>query len=667
MYMRIIAIVLILLSVAVSQTYAETDVQIMVINLPGAFEGEVLALAGTMNEWNNSSSTSVASNDTLYFEFFDIDITLLDPGWQDTPEGANAAFSYFDPGTWNQRIVGSYGSNDNNFRVALTADIMNEVVIDAAYSLTSPPWLIIDVSQPSVLVNGEVQIPPPDITNVSISVIHLPAELEDQTIALIGSLYPDGSDTLVATVTNNSLSYVVEEVELIDLGPEWDEAPLDANVSFVFADPVSLENLIIGDYDDQDGYFRVRLAAEMDNEVVIDAVYGTGTAPVTIDRSQGISVNENLQLPNRAIDPTRFAWPEGRWKALIMSYDDGPMADTQMVSLFNSNGITGTFNLTSGFLGDDGFVPSGQVNSIYQNHEVANHSENHPYLAQGNITSITNEINNCSQTLSGLVGYDINGMAYPFGGAGSGAYDYRVIDIAKNLGIRYSRTTNDTRSLEIPNDMPDGLMQWDPTINDWDGQLFADQLSNWDEERMALLYMWGHSHFLDNTGWIRMESICSDLGNRNDIWYATNLEAADYLLAIYSLVITDNSVYNPSEDISIWIMTENGLEELGPGETIITKVEEHSGLFPETSALHQNYPNPFNPESVITYTLSSYGNTYLDVYNLLGQKVKTLVDREQQPGSYQVRFDGSDFATGLYIYRLQTEDFIDSRKMLLLK
>ncbi len=181
-YLKCLAVVLFFISVNVFRAHAQTNVHIKVINLPPEFNGLQLAIAGTVNNWNNSSSLSVVTNDTLSYTFYDIDITLLDPGWLHKPPGANAAFSFFDPGTWNQRIVGNYGSNDNNFRVALTSDTMNTVVIDAQYSLTSPPWLIIDIRQPSILVNGIVQILPVMITSLNLSVINLPNEFEGRVL-----------------------------------------------------------------------------------------------------------------------------------------------------------------------------------------------------------------------------------------------------------------------------------------------------------------------------------------------------------------------------------------------------------------------------------------------------------------------------------------------------
>ncbi len=651
-------------------TMPTADVTISVINLPAEFDGEQLALAGTVNDWNNNVSISTITNNTLTYTFNDIAITPLGIGWPNAPAGANAAFSFFDPGTWNQRIVGNYGSNDNNFRVALSGDTMNTVVIDAQYSLTAPPWLVIDIEQPSIIVNGVVQLPPPVITNLSISVIHLPVEFEGLSIALLGSVVQFGD--LEATVVGNSLSFVLEGLELSVLGSEWEERPLDANATFVFVDPQTLEQKIIGDYDSDRNDFRVRLAAGMNNSVVIDANHLSGTAPLTIDKTRGIHVNGNIHLPNRTVDPNMYTWPGGKWKALIMSYDDGPDADTQMVDLFNANGIVGTFNLASGFLDSEGFITSGQVSGLYQDHEVANHSEHHPYLAQGDTTSIRSELENCGNTLAGLVGHEINGMAYPFGGADSGAYDYRVIDIAQNLGIRYARTTNDTRSLEIPGNLPDGLMQWGPTINDWDGVTFVNQLIDWNENRMALLYMWGHSHFLDDSGWSRMTAICEEVGNRGDIWYARNIEVADYLRAICSLVYTDGSVLNPSADVSVWVVTDSGPVELEPGESMALSAVEDNDLIPRQSSLQQNYPNPFNPSTSFRYTVTRDTHVKVNVFDVRGQLVTQLVDAVRVAGTHEESWDGTnmaghDVASGMYLLRMDAGSFSDTKRMVLLK
>ncbi len=83
--------------------------------------------------------------------------------------------------------------------------------------------------------------------------------------------------------------------------------------------------------------------------------------------------------------------------------------------------------------------------------------------------------------------------------------------------------------------------------------------------------------------------------------------------------------------------------------------------------LYQNYPNPFNPITTIPYQLKRLGKVELNVYNVLGQKVCTLINKKQTSGSYNLRFDASNLASGVYIYRLKTENFVSCKKMLFLK
>lgn len=88
---------------------------------------------------------------------------------------------------------------------------------------------------------------------------------------------------------------------------------------------------------------------------------------------------------------------------------------------------------------------------------------------------------------------------------------------------------------------------------------------------------------------------------------------------------------------------------------------------PEGVQLEQNYPNPFNPSTTITYHLSSAETIKLDVFDLNGRLVTTLVDGMQQAGSHHIRFDAAGLSSGLYYYRLQTSERSIDRKMLLLR
>jgi len=103
-----------------------------------------------------------------------------------------------------------------------------------------------------------------------------------------------------------------------------------------------------------------------------------------------------------------------------------------------------------------------------------------------------------------------------------------------------------------------------------------------------------------------------------------------------------------------------------------TGVRQASETLPEVFALQQNYPNPFNPSTTIQYSLPQDAQVTLEVYNLVGQKVITLVDEKQKAGYKVARWDGTDasgarVASGLYFYKLKAGDFLKVRRMLLLR
>ena len=89
--------------------------------------------------------------------------------------------------------------------------------------------------------------------------------------------------------------------------------------------------------------------------------------------------------------------------------------------------------------------------------------------------------------------------------------------------------------------------------------------------------------------------------------------------------------------------------------------------FPRTPMLRQNYPNPFNPSTTITYSVPSFARVNIIIYNLLGQKVKTLVNEYQNPGDYSIFFNAAELSGGIYICKLQSGNYFESKKLVLLK
>jgi photosystem II stability/assembly factor-like uncharacterized protein len=120
-----------------------------------------------------------------------------------------------------------------------------------------------------------------------------------------------------------------------------------------------------------------------------------------------------------------------------------------------------------------------------------------------------------------------------------------------------------------------------------------------------------------------------------------------------------------------WIVGENGtiLSTITGGEATYVPVERETPRYYELS---QNYPNPFNPTTTINYALPSQRRVKLNIYNNLGQLVHTVVNELQHAGTYSVRWNGTDYrgqkiASGIYFYRLEAGEFVETRKMLILK
>lgn len=94
---------------------------------------------------------------------------------------------------------------------------------------------------------------------------------------------------------------------------------------------------------------------------------------------------------------------------------------------------------------------------------------------------------------------------------------------------------------------------------------------------------------------------------------------------------------------------------------------EEEKIIPEQYFLYQNYPNPFNPTTSIKFDLPQAGNVELIVYDILGRKVKQLLNETKPAGTYEITFNASSLASGVYIYKIQAGDFVSSKKMLMLK
>ncbi len=126
---------------------------------------------------------------------------------------------------------------------------------------------------------------------------------------------------------------------------------------------------------------------------------------------------------------------------------------------------------------------------------------------------------------------------------------------------------------------------------------------------------------------------------------------------------TDNRIENSGFDVWANVLNWNSPTDINDVSTI------------EEFKLSQNYPNPFNPSTTIKYSIpnvetrhaSSLRNVILKVYDILGREIATLVNKKQQAGSYEVQFDASSLTSGIYLYKLRSGSFVESKKMILVK
>lgn len=99
----------------------------------------------------------------------------------------------------------------------------------------------------------------------------------------------------------------------------------------------------------------------------------------------------------------------------------------------------------------------------------------------------------------------------------------------------------------------------------------------------------------------------------------------------------------------------------------IVGINENGNNIPVKYTLHHNYPNPFNPVTKINYDIPKNGFVSLRVYDMLGREIRTLVNEEKPAGSYSVDFNASEFSTGVYFYKLESKEFTDVKRMMLIK
>ena len=399
-------------------------------------------------------------------------------------------------------------------------------------------------------------------TTLTIVVRNLPDNgltADGQSVACVGTLNGWDNAATTAVVSGGRLEFVFADVGALSaLDSSWGDLPAGANAAFQFVAPGTWNTAVCADFISNQGNFRVALAEGIANVVDIDA----GPVPWLVDQASAVRVNGVAERESPAIDLARFAFPGGKWKALVMSYDDGHVQDRGLVSIFNAHGIKGSFHLNSNSLDYDTFVTKAELAALYAGHEISSHTVDHPYLDTCPESSIRWEIETDRAVLEPLAGHAIRSLSYPFG-----AYNNLVLSTLRSLDVNSARTTKNAWTTHY---LPADPVKWHPTCHHTGALTFAQPFADQTEERMSLLYVWGHSYELDNgyadNSWDYMSSLCAILGDRGDVWYAGVTEVADYVAAIRALEWpASNCVYNPS-GLSVWAKLGGTLCRIQPGK-----------------------------------------------------------------------------------------------------
>ena len=273
-------------------------------------------------------------------------------------------------------------------------------------------------------------------------------------------------------------------------------------------------------------------------------------------------------------------FPGGKNKALTLSYDDGVQQDIRFIEILDKYGIKCTFNINSySFEEEERSYAEGQIHrrmakreatevyskAIANGHEVATHGYSHPFLDKIPREMASYEIVEDRRVLEDMFGTIIKGHAYPYGTTSG-----QVVEVLRNCGILYARTTAATKRFDIPTDwlrLPSTCHHNAPEL-----MQLADQFLNepFRYPHPRLFYLWGHTYeFETNNNWDVIEKFAEKIGNRGDIWYANNMQVYQYVEAYRALEFSANGniVHNPSS-LTVWFLSGNATVKVAPGETI---------------------------------------------------------------------------------------------------
>jgi len=280
--------------------------------------------------------------------------------------------------------------------------------------------------------------------------------------------------------------------------------------------------------------------------------------------------------------------------------------------------------------------------------------------------------------------WDIETLAY-VDATGDGTINQNdILPIGLNFGLsvddfffKESQETDPVQYLVIPAGFPAGTIQTTIAIN---GQMAADGIIG-----AAADFAFDPAYIQSVSGTAgslltaeRLLSFDHDYEEGSG-QYAVAASRLGTNQAVYGegelLSVTFELLETPESDIMIEVnrllvtnadRSVKSLHDFAFTSPVVTSIDDVSAV-PAEFSLSANFPNPFNPKTTISYSIAEATEVRLDVFDVMGRKVATLVDSAQQPGHYSASFSGTGLASGVYVYRLQAGSFVQTRSMLLVK
>ncbi len=210
---------------------------------------------------------------------------------------------------------------------------------------------------------------------------------------------------------------------------------------------------------------------------------------------------------------------------------------------------------------DEDRIQPDEIEELYKGHEVSCHTSTHPTIERCPLSQVVQQIIEDRKALEAATGYPVRGMSYP-----NGSYSDDIVKLLPSCGIEYCRVVGNTDNFA----MPENYLLWKSTCHHGhnlmeNAEKFADLHKT---QYLYMMYVWGHSYEFDrDNSWDLIEGFCEFIGNRDDIWYATNIEIVDYMNAAQNLKYTANGdmVLNPNA-IPVWISCDGTIHKIGAGE-----------------------------------------------------------------------------------------------------